>query len=527
MSRKTVQIDRSCQFDLLGEIPVSNREKQLNVAASGRKFAAPDRQQIYLGMDRLDHYLERAGLLAPIKTARLLDAQDWSEFESRYAQTGRAPYAPRAMMGLILFGIMQGISSLRTLERLARQDLGCLWVTGGICPDHACIGRFIISHEDSFSNGFFESLTRTVLQVTGSEGTLLAGDGTVVEAACSHYKLLKEEAIRAQAERARTALEQTPEDKKCQKQADLATQAEEIFAARKQERIRKASKTESLAVSPTEPEAMVQPQKRKRGKAASYKPSVLANTQRIILAHDVDPSQENALLPGLLDQSERVTGEVARDLLLDAGYCCDSVIETAIEREINLLCPEGKGVDKPRNGKVFPKSQFRYNPLEDVYECPAGEFLRPGPQGNKKYKMYRTSACQNCVRRGECTTAKAGRRIRRLEGDEAKEALREVMQHPQAQKDFGQRQAMVEPVFSHLRLIQGLTRFRRRGLYGVKREFALHVLAYNLSRAVGALFSSLWVPPGAFWRAILIGRAFLAEKFWMPTIAHAQSELAQ
>jgi transposase len=527
MSRKTVQIDRSCQFDLLGEVPVSNPEKQLTVAASGRTFAAPDRQQIYLGMDRLDHYLERVKLTAPIKTARLLDAQDWSEFESRYAQTGRAPYAPRAMMGLILFGIMQGNSSLRTLERLARQDLGCLWVTGGICPDHACIGRFILLHEESFSNGLFESLTRTVLKVTGSDGHCLAGDGTVIEAACSHYKLLKEEAIRTQAEQARIALEQTPEDKKSQQQADLANQAEEIFAARKQARIRKASKTESLAVSPTEPEAMVQPQKRKRGKAASYKPSVLANKQRVILAHDVDPSQENALIPDLLEQSQRVSGDAVRDLLLDAGYCCDPVIETAIDREINLLCPAGKRVGKPRNGKVFPKSQFRYNPLEDVYECPAGEFLRPGPQGNKKYKMYRTPACQNCVRRGKCTTAKAGRRIRRLEGDEAKEALREVMQHPQAQKEFGQRQAMVEPVFSHLRLLQGLTRFRCRGLSGVKREFALHVLAYNLSRAVAALFSSLWVPPKAFWQAILIGLAIFAEKFWSPTIAHAQSELVQ
>ncbi|WP_419591559.1 transposase, partial [Thiolapillus sp.] len=40
-----------------------------------------------------------------------------------------SPYAPRAMMGLILYGIMQGVSSLRQLERLARTDLGCMWIT--------------------------------------------------------------------------------------------------------------------------------------------------------------------------------------------------------------------------------------------------------------------------------------------------------------------------------------------------------------------------------------------------------------
>ena len=35
-----------------------------------------------------------------------------------------------------------------------------------------------------------------------------------------------------------------------------------------------------------------------------------------------------------------------------------------------------------------------------------------------------------------------------------------------------------------LRQQQGLSRFRRRGLAGVQREFALHVLVYNLGRAV-------------------------------------------
>ena len=43
---------------------------------------------------------------------------------------------------------------------------------------------------------------------------------------------------------------------------------------------------------------------------------------------------------------------------------------------------------------------------------------------------------------------------------------------------------MVEPVFSVLGQLQGLKRFRRRGLAGARLEFALHVMAYNLSRVV-------------------------------------------
>nr|WP_299310972.1 transposase [uncultured Halomonas sp.] len=73
-------------------------------------------------------------------------------------------------------------------------------------------------------------------------------------------------------------------------------------------------------------------------------------------------------------------------------------------------------------------------------------------------------------------------------------ALQQIMTHPGAQAVFRQRKAMVEPVFSALRQQQGLSRFRRRGPTGVKREFALHVLAYNVARAVAlSLYCLLWV----------------------------------
>ncbi|RCV87737.1 IS1182 family transposase, partial [Vreelandella rituensis] len=54
----------------------------------------------------------------------------------------------------------------------------------------------------------------------------------------------------------------------------------------------------------------------------------------------------------------------------------------------------------------------------------------------------------------------------------------------------------------------GLSRFRRRGLAGVKREFALHALAYNLARAVAlSLYHRLW---DWLWRCL--GLSYLATK---------------
>ena len=67
------------------------------------------------------------------------------------------------------------------------------------------------------------------------------------------------------------------------------------------------------------------------------------------------------------------------------------------------------------------------------------------------------------------------------------------MTDPERRRRYRQRQAMVEPVFSVLKHRQGLTRFRRRGLAAVRREFALHVMAYNLGRALarGAILALL------------------------------------
>ncbi|PAV08332.1 hypothetical protein CBG25_04350, partial [Arsenophonus sp. ENCA] len=81
---------------------------------------------------------------------------------------------------------------------------------------------------------------------------------------------------------------------------------------------------------------------------------------------------------------------------------------------------------------------------------------------------------------------------------------------------LNQRKSMVEPVFSALRGIQGLERFRRKGLLAVKLEFTLHAMAYNLSRAVALIlwmiFSLLFVQTKIRKRENLHGGILLKKK---------------
>ena len=306
---------------------------------------------------------------------------------------------------------MQGTTSLRALERLARMDLGCMWVSGGIFPDHTNIGRFINRHAELLSGSFFEAIVNTVLKRTHSKSDRLAGDGTVIEAACSHYHLIKEEAVKAALEEAQRQLEKDPKApvKKAniEKKTDVHNKLLERQALRKQA----GCKPENVRISPVEPEAVVQKMKRGRGYAASYKPSVLVNEQRVVLAQAVDPSNEAAVIPEMLDQAERITGAQPDELLLDAGYCCESVITTTLEQGISLLCPEGRQPGELKKSKQFQKGHFKYDEVTDSYQCPAGQQLRllykPGhPDRPGAQWVYGGAPCDHCPLQSQCTTSK-------------------------------------------------------------------------------------------------------------------------
>ncbi|AKH64233.1 transposase [Photorhabdus sp. RM157S] len=139
-------------------------------------------------------------------------------------------------------------------------------------------------------------------------------------------------------------------------------------------------------------------------------------------------------------------------------------------------------------------SRFIYHAEKDLYLCPANDKLRlvrtvKPSEKSRGHRVYTGANCANCLKKEKWTQAKKGRKIKRYREDEARDKLRSPMTKPESKRILSQRKVMVEPVFSALRGIQGLERFRRRGLSAVRVEFTLHAIAYNLSRAVALI---LW-----------------------------------
>ena len=470
------------------------------------KFESPDPRLILINHVRLDEHLKAAGLQAPLRIRPLLENLSFAEFEKGYRPGGRPPYAPRAMVGLILYGILQGISSLRDLERCARSDVGCWWLSGGIMPDHSVMGRFVRQHEALLTAGFFEPLTRQVLNVTGSGTATVAGDGTVIEAMSSRFHLVREEALSEALAEARKEAEADPDRVQTTARLEHLEQARTQLQERQAKQAAKGKDPTKTQIHPLEPDAVVQPQKNSKDFRASYKPSVLANEMRVIVAYAVHPSSETEPVAGLLDRAKAL-GQIDT-ALFDSGYFSEGVIRATDDRAIELLCPEGQSLGDDWNkqsDKQFPKSQFEYVAEEDAYRCPNQRMLTPcgqyrGSATSPAYTEYGTVGCTDCPLQPQCTRRATGRKIKRYAIDTAKDALRAQLRQDEYRKRYRRRQGRVEPVFSQLRGRQGLRRFRRRGLTGVRVEFALHAMAYNLSRALA--LAACWAFLNGWWAGL-------------------------
>jgi transposase len=466
------------------------------------EFLNPSPEGIFLGEVSLRRYLEENDLAWVIGLREELEAADLPALFGGYDRMGRRAIHPVVVLGLVLYGIMERHSSLRALERLAKRDVCAWWLTGGLQPDHSTIGKFINQHADVLTEEFFVSLTRRLCRKLKLSTGTASGDGTVIEAAASHYRTLKADAAREAAMRA-------PQDARAQEAAAAA-------AEREAERVSRGCDPGTVRVSAVEPEAVVQ--RLKNGVyRPSYRPSVLAHESGLIVGQRVERSDETAAVEPMLNQHEAVLGAKPRRTLLDGNYHTSGVLGLFAAWELDVLCPSGtaeRGRWEKRGAKGrFGKTAFRYDEQTDEYTCPAGEKLRYRGRSRDRRgcerHSYHGAPCAGCPLRSQCTTAKAGRVVWRYAGDALKEAMTQVLAQPAAQRAYGRRRAMVEPVFAQLRERQGLTRFMRRGLAGVRVEFALHCTAYNLKRTLrleqarlGLLVALIWTRQ-ALWTLLL------------------------
>ena len=146
IKRRVMELPVGQQMGLFTGKALNDTPTRDTASAKPVRFNEGEVGELSLGSVSVESYLREMGERDAFAVREVLSVMDFNAMESSYRGGGRPPYGPRQMLGLVLYGVMQGVSSLRGLERLSRLNMGCMWACGGILPDHSVLGRFVQRH---------------------------------------------------------------------------------------------------------------------------------------------------------------------------------------------------------------------------------------------------------------------------------------------------------------------------------------------------------------------------------------------
>lgn len=425
-----------------------------------------------------------------------LDLEAWevsSEGGRKEAEQGRPHYAPQLLLKAWLYGYLNGIRSQRKLERACRENVGLIWLLGRHEPDHNTLWRFWRRHQEAIAE-VFRQVVRIGREAEVIGVVLHALDGTKIQARASsrmsrtlrRQDLQKQEEvldewiaeIEAEIERNSTG----------EQQSEYRLPEELAEPQRLRRKVREAmerlDETGKNHLNPREPEAQMMPCEGKKRLAYNAQ-SVVDEQSGMIVAEKVSAQATDhfELLP-MLDETRENLGESAQDTVADAGYRTDANIGKAAEKKysvlVNLYEREGE------RASAYASSRFRYDQQADCCICPRGRKLIYAGQRRSRHgwleRLYRCVEAQECSEAKQCSSSPRGRYIRIGPYYEAVLQQRQRQQLAEAQEKLGQRKAIVEPVFAHIKHNMGFRRWTFGSLSGVQAQWAMICTVYNLKK---------------------------------------------
>jgi BMFP domain-containing protein YqiC len=207
----------------------------------------------------------------------------------------------------------------------------------------------------------------------------------------------------------------------------------------------------------------------------------------LIAAHEVtNAPSDRSQLGSMAGQAAAALDAKALTVIADPGYYKGEEIVDCYDAGIKALVPKVDTSCGKARGR-YSKADFHYDAEQNEYICPAGQRLTyrfDSVEHDKRLWVYETSQCTSCPMQTKCTTSNA-KRIKRWEHEAVLDTAEvELKQQPDAMR---QRKRMVEHPYGTIKHWMGSTHFLMKRLPNVQAEMSLHVLAYNLRRAINVL----------------------------------------
>lgn len=409
------------------------------------------------------------------------------------ANKGQAPYRRSDLLKLHIYGYLNKVRSSRCLEIESKRNLELMWLVNGITPDHGTIAGFVQKNKTSFHQ-VLRNLTLILKGWGLIDGKLVAIDGTKIQAQNSKHNCITQSGLEKKIAYAEeqisvylATMEQNDKnDVAIKEKLEAYQQLKEKYEAQQEE-----FRTEGL-----EQKTLTDPDSRRMKNNGAL--DICYNVQAAVdgsnhFAIDAvvtsDINDLNQLSTMVADVKELINPE---DMiaLADTGYYNAPEIKNCIDAGITLYIKKGKSNNRTKeNG--YRKDKFAYDSSRDVYICPEGKdlpFFENTSKNGLKYRKFKCTECQNCLKKQLCTTAGSGRNIQRWEYEVV---LEQVSAETSAHNDiYKQRRCIVEHPFGTIKRQLGYTFFFRKGTENVDAECASMFIAYNFKR----LFAMFAVP---------------------------------
>src|SRR6266567_3567422 len=358
---------------------------------------------------------------------------------------GEKPDHPHALVGILAWGYLHGVRSARKLARLARQEATFVYLAGGGQPNYRTLARFRRDNAAAFTAVFQETVVLALRLGLARLGHV-ALDGTKLKANTSKHKAmsygrmrqreaqLKEEMARLveQAERRDAAEDQeygidsdgySVGEELARREARLAKiQAAREHLEAEQRAEQGLSEDAAPVIADKEQRSFADTDARimlmKRGEydyAYNAQAGVAGDRGVIVVAELTNVAPDMGHLPAAASEVRalrdvaQLPDEQPTTLSTDAGYFSG---ENAAEDGAGLDLLIAAGRDDPAaattRAAVYAVDRFGYDPLRDVWICPADKLLclvpPTGRPGRVSLHQYVASAedCADCSRRAHC-----------------------------------------------------------------------------------------------------------------------------
>jgi transposase len=412
-------------------------------------------------------------------------------------RTGRPAYHPATLLKLYIYGYLNRVQSSRRLEREAGRNLELMWLTGRLAPDFKTIADFRKDNGPAIRATCrrFVLLCRDLDLLSEASVAIDSSKFKAVNAREMDYtpNVVRRRMERAEASVARYLAALETADRQEEATARARTERLKDRLARLEQRMARLREMEAAVraapdgqVSLTDPDARAMATSGKDTGIVGYNVQAAVDTKHhLIVAHEVtNVGNDRAQLSAMAGQASEAMGHDALTVLAGRGYFDGEEILACAQAGHAPLVPKPMTSGAKADGR-FGKQDFVYPPEADAYRCPAGETMRWWfdriDEHGKTLRHYWTTKCSGCLIKARCTPAKM-RRTTRWEHEGVLDAMqRRLDGRPDAMRV---RRRTAEHPFGTMKAWMGATHFLTRTLKRVGTEMSLHVLAYNLKRAI-------------------------------------------